>query len=86
VIFLPNQEKYLATLYSKLVNLEDWTAENIHNNIYETSTEYEEINAKKMFKIMYRIFLGRDKGPKLGYFLVSLEKDFVMERVKHFSE
>ncbi len=86
VIFLPNQEKYLATLYSKLESLEGWNAEDIHSCIYVTSTEYEEINAKQMFKLIYQIFLGRSKGPRLGHLLASLEKDFVLDRVKHFSE
>ncbi len=80
----PEQKAILAKLSSKLENIE-WAADIIHNTIYETSVEAE-IKAGQMFKLIYQIFLARNKGPRLGHLLASLEKDFVLERVKHFSE
>ena len=78
------QKEILAKLFSKLENIE-WKADIIHNTIYETSVE-SEIKAGQMFKLIYQIFLGRSKGPRLGHLLASLEKDFVLDRVKHFSK
>ena len=80
----PEQKEVLARLFSKLENIE-WVADIIHNTIYETSVEAE-IKAGQMFKLIYQIFLARSKGPRLGHLLASLEKDFVLERVEHFSE
>ncbi|MCK5024147.1 MAG: lysine--tRNA ligase [Thermoplasmata archaeon] len=80
----PEQKEVLAKLFTKLENAE-WVADIIHNNIYETSVEAE-IKAGQMFKLIYQIFLARSKGPRLGHLLASLEKDFVLDRIKHFSE
>ena len=79
----PEQKQILAKLLKKLESIE-WTAENIHNSIYDTSVE-SEIKAGKMFKLMYQIFLARNRGPRLGYLLASLEREFVLERVRYFS-
>lgn len=77
------QKLLLQKLLFKLDNIE-WTAENIHNAIHDSAVD---LNSKpgEMFKLIYTIFLARNKGPRLGYFLASLEKDFVVERVRHFS-
>ena len=80
----PEQKEVLAKLFIKLENIE-WVADTIHNSIYETSVEAE-IKAGQMFKLIYQIFLARSKGPRLGHLLASLEKDFVLDRVKEFSE
>lgn len=46
----------------------------------------EELHTKlhelKAFKEIYLAFLGRESGPKAGWFLSSLKKDFVVERLK----
>ncbi len=67
------------------LNKIDWTPDNIHNTIHETSKNHG-IKAGDMFKSMYQIFLNRTKGPRLGYLLASLDREFVVERIRHFSK
>ena len=72
--------EFLKALKESLDNV-TWEAENIHNAIYETS-EKNKIPIKLAFKTIYNILLGQDKGPRAGYFLSNLEKDFVLKRIK----
>jgi lysyl-tRNA synthetase class 1 len=57
-----------------------WDAEAIHTAIY-TASEHEQQPIKNAFQTIYQIFLGQDKGPRAGYFLSNLDKDFVITRV-----
>lgn len=83
-IEITNEEKaLLKSLSAKLKNL-DWEADKIHDAIYSIAVEAD-IKAGPIFKLVYKIFLARERGPRLGYLLASLDKDFVMGRVKHFS-
>ena len=72
------QKKFLLSLTEKLPSV-DWEAEKIHNIIYETS-EKEKIPIKTAFKTIYQIILGQEKGPRAGFFLSNLNKDFVLKR------
>ena len=42
----------------------------------------EKIPIKIAFQAIYQIILGQEKGPRAGYFLSNLDKDFVLKRVK----
>lgn len=74
------QKKFLSSLNDSLSSI-DWEAENIHNAIYNVS-EKEKIPIKTAFTTIYHIILGQEKGPRAGYFLSNLDKDFVLKRVK----
>ena len=58
-----------------------WDAETIHNTIYDIA-ENQHLPTKIAFQTFYQILLGQEKGPRLGYFLSSLDKQFVMARIK----
>jgi len=79
-----NERALLRSLLDKLEPLE-WQADRIHDAVYSVAVEAE-MKAGPIFKLVYRIFLARERGPRLGYLLASLDKDFVVERVRHFSE
>jgi len=72
------QKRFLSSLFETLSS-PIWEAENIHNAIHETS-ENEKIQMKTAFKTIYQILLGKEKGPRAGYFLSNLDKDFVLNR------
>lgn len=40
------------------------------------------LKTSEVFSTAYKLLLGKERGPKLGPFLVSLDKDFAMERLK----
>jgi lysyl-tRNA synthetase class 1 len=74
------QKKFLLSFTEKLSSI-DWEAENIHNIIYDSS-EKEKIPIKTAFKTIYQIILEQEKGPRAGYFLSNLDRDFVLKRVE----
>jgi lysyl-tRNA synthetase class 1 len=45
-----------------------------------------EVNTKELFKAIYVSVLGQPSGPKAGWFLSSLEKDFLAQRFKEAAE
>ncbi len=70
---------FLKEMYENIQNIE-WNAEDIHNLIYEIS-ENKKIPVKMAFKTIYKIILGQEKGPRAGYFLSNLDKEFVKKRL-----
>jgi len=74
------QNSFLKTFLEKITSIK-WDAEEIHNAIYEAS-EKEKIPIKTAFTTIYKIILGREKGPRAGFFLSNLDKKFVEKRVK----
>ena len=60
-----------------------WTPDEIHDSFYELQ-EAGETPAKEYFRIMYSVILGKEKGPRLGFFLATMERDFVTERLSAY--
>ena len=57
----------------------------LHNAIYEAGRA-EGLKPRETFALIYKIFLGKDSGPKAGFFLSMLEKDFVLQRLRHYTK
>ncbi|MCX6786703.1 MAG: lysine--tRNA ligase [Candidatus Kaiserbacteria bacterium] len=74
------QKKALASL-ADFVQGEERSGEEIHARLHEMKTEIP-IQPKELFQALYRIFLNRDSGPKAGWFLAGLPRDFVLGRLK----
>ena len=75
---LPEQKKFISSLTIALYS-QAWNAENIHNVIYDVA-EKEKIRIKIAFKAIYQILLGQEMGPRAGYFLSNLNRDFVLKQ------
>jgi lysyl-tRNA synthetase class 1 len=52
------------------------TGEGIHTRLHELKTEVP-IAPKELFSALYKIFLNRESGPKVGWFLSVLPREFV---------
>ena len=76
------QNKCVKLLIEKMKVVE-WSPEGIHNSFYELQ-EKNEIPAKNFFKIMYNVLLNKDRGPRLGFFLATMSKDFIIERLESY--
>ena len=76
------QNKCIKLLIEKMKEVE-WSPEGIHNSFYELQ-EKNEIPAKNFFKIMYNVLLNKDRGPRLGFFLATMSKDFIIERLESY--
>ncbi len=74
------QKKALASLADYLEKGK-YSGEEIHERLHEMKTEIP-ISPKELFQAIYKIFLNRDSGPKAGWFLAGLPRDFVIKRLK----
>ena len=79
------QKRFLSSVGDALSQIK-WEPENIHRTIYTVIGEWQKEGKKNAksegFKTIYRIILGQEKGPRAGYFLSNLDKDFVLKRVE----
>ena len=66
------QKKALKELLTLLESNPAVTAEEIHTKLHEL----------KEFKAVYLLFLGKDHGPKAGWFISALPREFVLKRLK----
>jgi len=57
-----------------------WSAEAIHNGVYEVAPRCG-MDAKRLFELVYLAFLGQVRGPRLGWFLEALGREFVLGRL-----
>jgi lysyl-tRNA synthetase class 1 len=58
-----------------------WKADGLHTAVYE-AREKSGQEPKMAFQALYLVLLGKTTGPRLGYFMASLEKDWVIKRVQ----
>ncbi|MCC7500625.1 lysine--tRNA ligase [Candidatus Nomurabacteria bacterium] len=70
----PAQKGNMAAL-ADLMESGSPSAEDIHTKLHET----------KEFKTIYQLFLNKDSGPKAGWFLASLPREFVIQRLREAS-
>ena len=77
---LTAEQKIILTFFKEKIPLLSWEPEAIHNAIYEISEETK-IPIKTAFQAIYEIILGNQQGPRAGYFLSNLDKQFVLQRV-----
>ena len=69
------QKTNLKQIFEFLNSKTDATAEDIHAKLHEL----------KAFKEIYLAFFGKDHGPKAGWFIASLPRDFVLKRLQEAS-
>jgi lysyl-tRNA synthetase class 1 len=75
----PVHKKYLEDLSSEL-GKGDWDPDSIHNAIYELA-QSQGLKSKTAFQLVYQAILDQKHGPRLGYFLSTLDKEFVVGRI-----
>jgi lysyl-tRNA synthetase class 1 len=73
----PEERKGLGILAEQLG---EKTAAEIHELVYAVA-KGQGLDSKKFFQAIYLAFLGDRQGPKVGWFLASLERGFVRDRL-----
>lgn len=73
------QKQLLVKLIDRLQ--EDFEAEVLHNFIYDTGKSLG-LSASDTFTPIYQVLLGKKSGPKAGWFLSILDKEFLIKRFK----
>lgn len=76
------QKEFLKILSEKLSAIDKWEGEFIHGNIHEVVKSDEKFTPKDCFQAIYKIFLAKDYGPQVGWFLSALDKEFVIKRLQ----
>ncbi|HLE97140.1 MAG TPA: lysine--tRNA ligase [Candidatus Thermoplasmatota archaeon] len=79
----PNERRFLASLRQALGDAR-WTGQAIHDAVHGTSKEAG-LRGSDAFRAIYVAFLGKERGPRAGHLLASLERDFVLKRLEEAS-
>ncbi len=90
--FSPETAKELSEEQKKVLGLiANWLAENptadgdeIHQAIYNISKE-NEIGMGKICQTFYQVTIGKNRGPRAGWFIAMIGTDFVSKRLKEVS-
>ena len=79
----PDQRAYCAALANGLAALSatEWVGEGVQSAIFATARE-RGLAAGAAFAALYAAFLGRTSGPRAGWLLASLDRPFVLERLR----
>ena len=81
---LDEREKALLGQLEKSLAEMDWTAEKLHSTIHETGKALG-LEAAQTFGALYKVILGKQRGPRMGYFLQSMDRAWVLRRLKEGS-
>ncbi|MEC9336695.1 MAG: hypothetical protein VYC68_04255, partial [Candidatus Thermoplasmatota archaeon] len=78
-----SERSALATLAGLLEDAE-WKPQSLHDLFY-VAQETSGCEAKELFTLIYRVLLGQQRGPRLGFFLSTLEREWVIERLRSYA-
>ncbi|MFA5314110.1 MAG: lysine--tRNA ligase [Methanomassiliicoccales archaeon] len=84
-VTLTEQEKAMLRSMHQVLQGVEWRGDNIHNAVYECAKN-SGMPTKAAFQALYMIFIAKKQGPRLGYFLSSLDKAFVLDRIAAFAQ
>ena len=79
-----DQKAFLAGLADSL-SAAEWNGDVIGQVISEAG-KVSPIGTKGAFKVLYQILINKERGPRLGNFLASMDRDFVIGRVTEASQ
>ncbi len=77
----PGQRAFLAKLASVVEAEKDLSGQGMHDAVY-AAAELAGIKAAQAFQALYRVILAKDFGPKAGWFLASLDRDWLVARLR----
>ena len=75
------QKNALKLFADKLDSIATFDGQTIHELTHAVKEE-SGMDAKTFFAAVYTVFLGKESGPKVGWFLSTLTKDFVQSRLR----
>lgn len=80
--FSEQQKKYLADLASKIEEApKDADGEWFHKAIYEFK-DSSGLEPKELFVTLYQVLIDKDSGPRAGWFLSILPRDWLIKRLQ----
>jgi lysyl-tRNA synthetase class 1 len=76
-----DQRTFLAALAKELEPAGELDGSAMHSLIYQAKDQAE-LTPAEAFQALYRVILGKDSGPKAGWFLASLDRGWLVKRLK----
>ena len=77
-----NQVKFLYGLATEIEQApKNADGEWFHKAIYELK-ETSGLEPKELFSTLYQVLIGKDSGPRAGYFLSILDRDWLVKRLR----
>ena len=76
-----DQIAFLKDLADLIEEREFASAQELHDAMYEV-LEKKGLKPQKAFQAIYKMILGQKQGPRAASFLMSLDKDFVIKRLR----
>ncbi len=80
-IDLDEEDRAFLECIKGRLNSIDWEGNDIHNAVYECGKSTD-LGVKKAFQLLYQLFIGRSSGPRLGHFVFTMDRDFVVGRIE----
>ncbi len=77
--------EFITRYLTELKGSDTWSPDSLHALVH-TVAEDVGISKGKSFGIFYRILLDQKRGPKLGRFLMQLDREFLLERLEEVVE
>ena len=75
------ERKAVELVVEALESGKKWNDSELHNHFYEIC-EKAEIENRQFFEMMYQIIVGKERGPKLAMFILTLGKERVLKLLK----
>ncbi len=79
---IPDEQKAFLKDLADVIEEKDFkNAEELHDEMYKI-LEKHELKPQKGFQAIYKMILGQKQGPRAASFLLTLDKDFVVKRLR----
>jgi lysyl-tRNA synthetase class 1 len=73
------QKEILSKIADKVAS--NPTSEELHNFIYNSAKDAN-VPPQKVFEAIYGLLINKQRGPRAAAFLLALDRDFVVKRLK----
>jgi lysyl-tRNA synthetase class 1 len=78
--FSARQKEGLAKILEYIKSQKKLDGQELHTKVHDIKKEMG-IEPKELFSAIYISFLGKDRGPKVGWFLSVLDRNFLEKRL-----
>jgi len=78
---LSNKQKMFLSEVADIIEEKKLTARELHDEIYNTLRKHD-LKPREGFQAIYKVLIGKKMGPRAASFLLSLDKEFVIKRLK----
>ncbi|MDF2460606.1 MAG: Lysyl-tRNA synthetase [Candidatus Saccharibacteria bacterium] len=78
---LSDEQRQALTELAQAIEAKKLDGQGMHDAVY-AAAEAAGIKASQVFQVIYRALLNQDSGPKAGWFLASLDQEWLVDRLR----